>query len=127
MVRITACISVSQDMNYPSIDITKLEFSILLVTPRLSFLSWLDQFLAARGLPTGKARFPEEDSVWLIPPYARLADSYDSFLKDLKPRMFLSEFYRFGASDAEIPQQPSVQAFDNYFELTLRDEAHLYT
>src|SRR6185436_18444998 len=114
-------------MKYPAIDVPKLEVSLLLVTPKPLFLSWLDAFMARRGSSVYRVHFPQEDSVWLIPRYARLADHYDAFLNELKPRMFVSEFYRFGAAGAHFPQAASVQAFDDYFELSLRDEAHLYT
>lgn len=105
-----------------SMPLTPEGMSLLLVEPNSEFLTWLKGFLDGRGRGRRNVYFAEENSVFLIPSYQRLGDDYESFLLAIKPRLFLSELYRFGAVEADFPDRISASTFDRYFSLILRDE-----
>lgn len=107
------------------IDLSKLDFSLLIVTPKQPFVEWVKEFFAKKGLEEYEVYFPEEDSVWLIPKIERFSKpgSYEEFLDEVKPRLLLSELYRFGAVEADFEHDVNKEVFDNFFDLALRSQA----
>ena len=106
----------------------KLEFSLLLITPKKSFIEWLGNFQKQKGLENyTNIHLSEEDSVWLIPKIEWFSepDSYDQFLHDLKPRLLLWELGNFGASLEDFGKPLNHEVFDAFFDIALRTEATL--
>ncbi len=106
----------------------KLEFSLLFITPKKSFIEWLDTFQKQKGLENYESiHLSEEDSVWLIPKIEWFSEpsSYDHFLNDLKPRLLLWELGNFGASPEDFGKPLDQKVFDAFFDITLRTEATL--
>jgi hypothetical protein len=112
---------------YATIDLAKLKFSILIVTPKENFLLWLKQFTARKGLARYRIYLPEENSVWIIPKIDFFPESapFSEFLNDLKPKMLLEELYKFGATPGDFGETISEGTFDKFLEVTLRSGALL--
>jgi len=108
-------------------DLSALDVSALLLKPKPAFLQWLKAFLSKRNLPFEKVYFPEDDSVWVIPKVASFGKvgSFEEFLEHFKPRMLLSELYRFGAVAADFPHAITPKAFDEFFDFSVRHDLAL--
>jgi hypothetical protein len=104
-----------------------MDFSLLMVTPTPPFLMWLQEFKVRKGIGAYDVHFAEEDSVWLIPHRDRFptAATFESFIQECKPRMLLAELYRFGGAPGDLPVPISVDAFDDYFTVSIRDRGAL--
>lgn len=107
-----------------SIDVANLRCSVLLVTPKQAFLDWLDGFKERRGVAAYDVYFREQDSVWLIPQIDRFSEegSYLRFVEFSKPRLLLSELYRFGATENDFEHPITAETFDTFFDVELREE-----
>jgi hypothetical protein len=107
-----------------SIDPGRLEFALLLVTPKQDFLDWLDRFKESRGLGEYKLYFRQEDSVWLIPRLVRFSgpEAIATFLEISKPNLLLCELGRFGAAEQDFDHPITAETFDTFFDVELREE-----
>jgi len=113
-----------------TIDLSALYFSLLILTPKQRFLEWLETFKIKIGLANYKnysLHCPEEDTVCLIPRIERFSDpgAYGEFLSEIKPRLLLAELNRFGATKADFRHPINKETFDEFFDITLRNEAAL--
>ena len=115
-------------MNHP-IDLTGLQFSLLLITPKRPFLDWLAQYNEGQGIGDYDTRLPEEDTVWIIPKLEMFTgpNEFPTYLEAVKPKLLLSELYRFGATERDFPEPITAESFDEYFETAIRTNADLIT
>lgn len=110
-----------------TIDLDKRDFSLALVSPREKTLAWLTEFWSLKGLDQYRNYIPEENTVLVIPNLDRFSEvgSLEQFLNEMKPKLLVAELCRFHASLADFAQPPSKEAFDEFFEITLRDSASI--
>jgi hypothetical protein len=107
------------------VDPSRVELSLLIVTSKRSFIDWIKSFMVKQGLGEYDVYFPEQDSVWLIPKIERFSKpgSYEEFIDEIKPRLLLAELYNYGAVEADFGHPITKETFDEFFDLTLRNEA----
>jgi hypothetical protein len=111
-----------------TIDVSALDFSMLILTPKQAFLEWLETFKIKIGLGHYKGyslHCSEEDTVLLIPKIERFSEpgAYGEFLSEIKPRLLMAELNRFGATEADFGHPITKETFDEFFDLALRNEA----
>lgn len=81
--------------------------------------------MVKQGLGEYDVYFPEQDAVWLIPKIEKFSKpgSYDEFIDEIKPRLLLAELYNYGAGETDLGHPITKETFDEFFALTLRNEA----
>lgn len=97
--------------------------SALILRPRPYFLEWLAGVVGRRGFALSEVYFPEEISVWLIPPVGTFnsQDALDTFLSTVKREATRLEMGVFGATPEDVPVPLDDAACDRFFEFEVRD------
>lgn len=110
-----------------SIDLPSRRFSLLFVTPKEQFLGWVQEYMKRKGLEKYRLYVPEENTVMVIPKidYFSEPTSFEKFLADIKPKLLSSELARVRASKDDLKRPLSVETFDEFFEISLRDSVML--
>lgn len=99
--------------------------SAVILRPTPYFIEWLESVAEKRGLAMSEVYFPEEISVWLIPPVGSFSSQHalDTFLSRLKREATRLEMGAFGAAPEDVPEPLDDAACDRFFEFELRDRA----
>lgn len=102
-----------------TIDLSKRDFSVILVEPTPTFLEWLDSI----GVDRSRDYFPEENTVLVVPKIDRFSKvgSFSEFIDKLKPSLLSNELSRFGASIANLRIPNAVETFNRFFTIFVRD------
>ena len=107
----------------PDIDTAKARCSLVLVTPRKTFLDWLEGERAG-DQPMKDLYFPEENGAWIVPPISAFGSEakWARFLESLKSKLLRSELGRFPGAIDTFPHPCDAGAFDQFFTLETRDK-----
>lgn len=127
VVDITDCTKTGQlpaVLNYLSLDLARLDFSLFILYPKPHFLLWLQSVLDAQGKGTHikNIYFPEEDGVWLIPARFHWHQHFQAFIACLKPIILKRELGKWGPGEL-MPPIISAETFDEFFDFHIRDQA----
>ena len=111
-----------------TIDVAKRDCSLVLVSPKVTLLEWLDAFWKSKGLDHYRNYVPEEDTVLIIPSIGRFSEvgALDSFLDEMKPKMLFAELDRFHANPEDFGRPLTKETFDEFFDIALRDSASIH-
>jgi hypothetical protein len=112
-----------------TIDFAKHDFSVLLVNPKPTLLTWLSDYSKRKGLEKYRLYSPEENLALMIPKIDRFTapGSFDRFLAAMKPRLLSAELSRFGITPEDFGHPITKETFDEFFETALRDGPMLMT
>ena len=111
-------------LNYLSLELTRLDFSLLVLYPKPFFFVWLQNVLNSqgKGIQVKEVYFPEEDGVWLIPARFHWYQHFQAFIIYLKPIMLKHELGKWGPGKL-MPSIISEETFDEFFDFQIRDRA----
>jgi hypothetical protein len=111
-----------------TIDLAKRDCSLVLVSPKESLLEWLSVFWKRKGLDKYRNYIPEENTVLVIPNMDRFSEvgSLEQFLDEMKPKLLFAELGRFHASPEDFGRPLTKDAFDEFFDIALRDSASIH-
>jgi hypothetical protein len=110
-----------------TIDLAKRDFSLVLVSPKEALLEWLGEFWKRKGLEQYRNYVPEENTVLVIPNMDRFSEYhyFEQFLDNMKPKLLFAELARFHATPDEFGRPLTKDAFDEFFDIALRDSASI--
>ncbi len=110
-----------------TVNLSRRDFSLALMTPKLPFLEWLDQYskVAFNGKFKPAQLYPiEYRGVIVVPKKAQFTDSasFISFLDRLKPSLISMELTKLGRNSRREFEYPDTkETFDAFFDLQVRD------
>ncbi len=101
------------------------EFSVLVVTPTASMMTWLQTIASERGVPIHQVYNSADDGVYLIPEIGTFdAGQCAEFIRQIKPAIFLTELARFGRDAVDLLPEPlSEHLMDQFINLCVRETA----
>jgi hypothetical protein len=110
-------------LGVPEMDVARLVCSAALLEPKQPFFDWLRMVHSSTGVRIERIHFPEEDTVWLIPPIPRFSthEACKQFLKELKPRVLRACLAGFILKADQLATVDESN-FDQFFELKVRDK-----
>jgi hypothetical protein len=110
-----------------TIDLSKRDFSLVLVSPKEKLLEWLRTFVKLKRLEKYRVYVPEENTVLIIPNMDRFSEPgwLRQFLDEMKPKLLFAELGRFHASPEDLGYPLTKETFDEFFNIALRDSASI--